>query len=88
MKRRQSIVDQMSPSLSISDSTTVKDSSTESVERKCTKTDILAETAGGNSSLANTYAKSEEHRDSLILLKMEFEKKNVACLDQKIVLCG
>ena len=47
----------MSPSLSIGDSTAIKESSMESVERKRTKTDILAETIGGISSLANTYAK-------------------------------
>ena len=36
LKRRQSIIDQMSPSLSVGDSTAVKESSIESVERKRT----------------------------------------------------
>ena len=83
LKRRQSIIDQMSPSLSVGDSTAVKESSTESVERKRTKTDILAETARGISSLAHTYAKGEEHRDSLILLKMESEKKRCSMFGSK-----
>ena len=83
LKRRQSIVDHMSPSLSVGDSTAVKESSMESVERKRTKTNILAEIAEGITSLANTYAKGEEHRDSLILLKMEFEKKRCSMFGSK-----
>ena len=54
----------MSLSLSVGDSIAVKKSSTENVERKRSKTNILAKTAKGISSLANTYAKGEEHRDS------------------------
>jgi hypothetical protein len=54
----------------------------EKVEKR-SKSDILAETAGGISSLATTFAKGEENRDSLIVLKMESEKKKAKMFGSK-----
>ena len=76
-------MDQMSPGLSVGDSIAIKECTMESVEKKCTKTDNLAKTTRGSLSSANTYAKGEEHRISLILLKMESKKKRCSMFGSK-----
>ena len=53
----------------------MKENNIENIKKKCTKIDILAKIAKGISFIASTYAKGEKHKNSLILLKMEFEKK-------------
>jgi hypothetical protein len=86
LKRRQTIIDQLSPSSTSSiGSIMVKENSTESIEKeeKRSKSDIFAETVGEISSLTTTFTKGKENRDSLIVLKMESEKKRTRMFGSK-----
>ena len=50
---------------------------------KRSKSDILAKTTRGISSLATTFAKGEENRGSLIFLKIESERKRARMFGSK-----
>jgi hypothetical protein len=69
----------------LADSTVAKENSAGSVEKveKRSKSDILAKTAEEISSLATTFAKGEENQHSLIVLKMESEKKRTRMFGSK-----